>query len=58
MVPLLSFASTMTVASEMSAIVLFLMTKFFLVTGEPSGNWLITMCSFISFSWSALFSGG
>jgi hypothetical protein len=48
----------MTVASEMSAIVLFLIGKFLLVTGEPSGNWLTTMCSFISFSWRLRFSGG
>jgi hypothetical protein len=48
----------MTVASEMSAMVLFLIGKFFFETGKPGGNWLITMCSRIIFSWSALFSGG
>jgi hypothetical protein len=37
----------MAVASEMSAMVLFLIGKFFLVTGEPSGNWLTAMCSFM-----------
>jgi hypothetical protein len=58
MVPLRSPASVMTVASEMSAIVLFLIGKFFLVTGELGGNWLITMCSLINFSWRLRFSGG
>jgi hypothetical protein len=48
----------MTVASEMSAMVLFLIGKFLLETGEPSGNWLTTMCSLINFSWRLRFSGG